>query len=64
MGEPPTRDLEKLALLARPHQLTAYDAVYLELATTLGLPLCTMDRNLKQAAKRLGVTLIQDSKPK
>ena len=64
MGEPIDRDLEKLALVARPHQLTAYDTVYLDLAINLGLPLCTMDQNLKDAANRLGVKLILGSKQK
>lgn len=64
MGEPMDRDMEKLALLARPHQLTAYDALYLDLAINLGLPLCTMDRNLKNAANRLGIRLIHGSKQK
>lgn len=60
VSDPPGRSLEQLALFARPHQLTAYDAVYLELATALGLPLWTYDRNLQQAAKRLGVELFAE----
>ncbi len=38
--------------------LTAYDAVYLELAQRRSLPLATLDRDLLQAAATLGVTLL------
>lgn len=60
VGDQKARGMEHLALLARLHQLSAYDAVYLELATTLALPLWTNDRNLQDAAKRIGVELITD----
>lgn len=40
---------------ARGERLTAYDAAYLELAMRLGVPLATKDRELGQAAERLGV---------
>ncbi len=43
--------------LARNHQLSAYDASYLELAMRLGLPLATLDDKLKTAAKAVGVPL-------
>lgn len=55
--EPMNRSLEQLASVARPHQLTAYDAIYLELAMTLSIPLYTLDKNLQQAALRSGVHL-------
>ncbi len=42
--------------LARAHQLSAYDAAYLELARRRTLPLATLDRRLKGAAKAAGVT--------
>ena len=58
VGEPTARSMEQLALFARPHQLSAYDAVYLELATILGLPLWTYDSNLTKAAKKLGVAIV------
>ena len=57
--EPKNRTLQGLAQTARPHQLSSYDAVYLDLAVTMGLGLFTNDQNLKDAAKRVGVTLIQ-----
>jgi predicted nucleic acid-binding protein len=43
--------------LARGHNLTAYDAAYLELAVRRSLPLATIDRNLKLAAETVGVAL-------
>ena len=41
--------------LARAHQLSAYDAAYLELALRRGLPLATLDNPLKVAAAAVGV---------
>ena len=60
--EPPaSRTLEQLALFARPHQLTAYDAVYLELALDRSAPLLSLDNNLLDAANRVGVAVITAS---
>ena len=44
---------------ARSFQLTAYDAVYLELARREGLPLATLDRRLRAAAVKAGVALLK-----
>jgi predicted nucleic acid-binding protein len=41
--------------LARAHNLSAYDAAYLELALRRGLPLATLDDQLKAAARAVGV---------
>jgi predicted nucleic acid-binding protein len=41
--------------LARAHQLSAYDAAYLELALRRKLPLATLDVRLKAAAHAAGV---------
>ena len=41
--------------LARTYQLTAYDAVYLELARRERVPLATLDKNLRAAAAKAGV---------
>jgi predicted nucleic acid-binding protein len=57
-GEPTTRTAAGLAQIARPHQLSTYDATYLDLAVRLGLPLLTRDNNLRAAAKRVGVVLV------
>ncbi len=40
---------------ARSFQLTAYDAVYLELARREGLPLATLDKGLRAAAVKAGI---------
>ncbi len=44
--------------LAKRHHLTVYDAAYLELALRLGLPLATLDQELRAAGDALGVTLL------
>ena len=43
--------------LARAHNLSVYDATYLELAMRLGLPLACLDGKLKTAAEAVGVPL-------
>jgi predicted nucleic acid-binding protein len=43
--------------LGREHNLSAYDAAYLELAIRRGLPLATLDEKLKTAAQAVGVRL-------
>jgi predicted nucleic acid-binding protein len=40
---------------ARTYELTAYDAVYLELARREGLPLATLDKTLRRAAAKAGI---------
>lgn len=44
--------------LARVHELSAYDAAYLELAMREGLPLATQDADLRKAATSSGVPLV------
>jgi predicted nucleic acid-binding protein len=44
--------------LAERHRLTVYDAAYLELALRRGLPLATLDLDLRAAAKLENVTLL------
>ena len=51
------RPFEVIRQLAREHQLSAYDAAYLELAIRLGVPLATLDNRLARAAGRAGVAL-------
>lgn len=41
--------------LARTHGLSLHDAAYLELAMRRSLPLATLDRELRSAAKKVGV---------
>jgi len=60
VAEPTHRSLTTLGHFARPHQLTSYDALYLELAVAVARPLCTLDGGLQDAAHRLGVQLVID----
>ncbi len=48
--------------LSRQHQLSAYDAAYLDLALFAALPLATLDKSLRGAAKRSGVELFNPGK--
>jgi len=55
----PLPDLSRQLLpLAEATGLSTYDAAYLELAQRLGLPLATIDQQLRQAAGQLGVALL------
>lgn len=49
------QSLGTIANLAERHDLSIYDAVYLELALRRGLPLGSRDSALNKAAKRAGV---------
>lgn len=49
--------LSRLSELASDHQLSVYDAAYLELAARRGLTLGCKDGPLRTAARRTGVTL-------
>jgi predicted nucleic acid-binding protein len=44
--------------IADRHRLTLYDACYLELAQRKGLPLATLDRDLRMAGEALGLELL------
>ena len=44
--------------LAERYRLTLYDAAYLELAQRLNLPLATLDNELREAARALGLPLL------
>jgi predicted nucleic acid-binding protein len=44
--------------LAERHGLTLYDAAYLELADRRGLPLATLDSELREAARRENIDLL------
>ena len=50
-----TRARGQVLALARQEGLTCYDAAYLELAMREGLPLATLDGQLRDAAGRVGV---------
>ena len=44
--------------LAEMHELSLYDAAYLELAQRRRLPLATLDQGLRRAAEQLGLMLL------
>jgi predicted nucleic acid-binding protein len=46
--------------LARLHKLTLYDAAYLELAVRRGLPMATLDGELRAAAEAENVAVLGD----
>ena len=48
----------EVLMLARQHRLTVYDASYLELARREGVPLATLDGDLRGAAKAAKVPLL------
>jgi predicted nucleic acid-binding protein len=54
-----SRDLGPVLDLARAHDLSSYDASYIELAARQGLPLATHDTRLRAAAERLGISLVR-----
>lgn len=49
------RALADTLQLARRYKLSSYDASYLEVALRLGLPLATLDGDLRNAARKAGV---------
>ena len=49
---------QKIFDLCNNYKLTSYDAAYLELAERKKAVLCTLDRNLKSAAKKHGVKVL------
>jgi len=53
------RAFQQVLPLARQAQLTEYDASYLELALRLGLPIATLDAQLRQSAKAVGIVLLR-----
>jgi predicted nucleic acid-binding protein len=53
------RARQEVIELARRERLTSYDAAYLELAIREGLPLATLDQQLREAAARAGVREFQ-----
>ena len=56
--EAPDRAFTHLLALCRTHRLTSYDAIYLDLAIRRGLPLATLDQDLRKTAQKLGVPLL------
>ena len=57
--ETPDRMMKEIVALARRHQLSTYDASYLDLAMRRDLPLATQDAALKRAAERSQVSVLK-----
>ncbi len=57
-GQTDKRAHANIVSLARDHKLTTYDAAYLDLAMSRGLALASLDKDLRAAAKRLGVKVL------
>ena len=55
---PATWLAQRILPLARTYHLSAYDAAYLELAIREGLPLATLDDDLRRPATGAGVALV------
>lgn len=51
--------LGSLLSLARQAGVSVYDAGYLDLAASHGLPLATLDKALERAARQIGVALLE-----
>jgi predicted nucleic acid-binding protein len=56
--EHPQRLWKDLLTLGRDNNLSSYDAAYLDLALREDCPLATLDRKLTQAAKAVGVKVL------
>jgi predicted nucleic acid-binding protein len=52
------RAFTHLLMACRTQRLTAYDATYLDLAVRRGLPLATLDDDLRKIARKLRVALL------
>ncbi|MFI4939692.1 MAG: type II toxin-antitoxin system VapC family toxin [Burkholderiales bacterium] len=46
-----------VASISREFKLSGYDAQYLELSRRLNLPIATLDKDLRKAAKKAGVSI-------
>lgn len=53
------RPLRETVSTAIARRLSAYDALYLDVAQNLALPLATLDRDLRTAATKAGVLIVQ-----
>ncbi len=56
--EPAPKASTAALALARTHNLTVYDAGYLELAMRRSLPLASLDKDLRAAARKVGVACL------
>jgi predicted nucleic acid-binding protein len=57
-GDTASRAWTDTLLLARAERLTLYDAAYLELAIRRDVELATLDRELRRAARKMGIAVV------
>lgn len=62
-SEPGERAYASIFRISCRHQLSSYDAAYLDLALIQGFPLATLDKNLRAAARRSRVEILDPRKP-
>jgi len=60
--EPPDRMLKEILSLAREHELSTYNASYLDLAMRLDLPISTLDTSLLKAAGKCEVPIYEPAR--
>ncbi len=60
--ETPDRMLKEILSLAREHELSTYDASYLDLAMRLDLPISTLDTSLVKSAKKCEVPIYEPAR--
>lgn len=54
----PERLMKDILSMGRAHNLSSYDASYIELAMRQGLPIATLDRNLLEAASQIDLPIL------
>lgn len=52
-------DIEKALSTAMRHKIYAYDAYFIECATSLRCPLLTLDRQLKSVGRKNGIKILE-----
>lgn len=57
-SDSPRLAVTQITDFAMAHELTVYDAAYVELAVRRQIPLASRDQSLKRAAHRLGIPLL------
>ena len=58
-GQPFADTVSNILPLAREHDLSAYDAAYLDVAVRYGAPLATLDKALQKAGRAAGVKIFE-----
>ncbi len=53
-------DIEKSLMISLKYGIYAYDAYYLEVAKRLRLPLLTLDKKMKEIAKKMRIQLLEE----